>query len=160
MIYTIGHSNHSIEYFIELLKFNSIAIVVEVRSNPRSFYSPHFNKRNLMISLLKNHIKYLDMGKSLGGRPADKSVLNVLNKIEFELIEKKQWYTDSIESLIEISQDKNIVIMCSEENPEDCHRGYIITKSLLLRNIEVSHIRGDKSFQKAYIFKKQGVLQL
>jgi uncharacterized protein (DUF488 family) len=160
MIYTIGHSNHSIEYFLELLQHFDINVVVEVRSNPRSLYSPHFDKRNLMISLYKNQIKYLDMGKTLGGRPFDKSVLNILNKIEFDLIENKEWYSNSIERLIEISQDKNIAILCSEENPSECHRGYIITKSLLQRDQEVIHIRGDKSSQKAYIFKKQGVLQL
>jgi uncharacterized protein (DUF488 family) len=113
-----------------------------------------------MISLYKNNIKYLDMGKSLGGRPSDKSVLNILDKIEFNKIESKQWYTDSINSLIEISKNKNIAIMCSEENPEECHRGYIITRSLINRNIEVMHIRGDRSCQNAYIYNKQGILQI
>jgi len=160
MIYTIGHSNHSLEHFLELLKLYKIDIIVEVRSNPHSAFLPHFDKRYLMIALIKNEFKYFDMGKSLGGRPADKSVVNIFSKIEFDLIESKDWYTNSIESLIELSNNKNIAIMCSEENPEECHRGYILTKSLLIRDIEVIHIRGDGSFQKAQIIKKQGTLQL
>ena len=160
MIYTIGHSNHSIERFLELLNYYGIDSVIDVRSNPRSQYSPHFNKHNLRIYLYKNNIKYLDMGKSLGGRPADRSVLNILNKIEFEKIESKEWYTESIENLIASSINENIAIMCSEENPEECHRGYIITNSLIQRGVEVIHIRGDKSCQKASIIRKQGVLQI
>ena len=90
------------------------------------------------------------MGKTLGGRPGDKSVLNINNKIELDKIESKDWYQSSIEDLIKLSLENNIVIMCSEENPERCHRGYIITPSLLKRKMEVIHIRGDKTQQKAF----------
>jgi uncharacterized protein (DUF488 family) len=149
MIFTIGHSNHSIDYFSELLKLYKIDTLVEVRSSPRSRFFPHFNQNNLKNTLQINGISYIDMGKTLGGRPGDKSVLNIDNEIELDKIESKDWYQSSIERLIEISINKNIVIMCSEENPEKCHRGYIITQSLLKRNIEVIHIRGDKTQQKA-----------
>lgn len=158
MIYTIGHSNHSIEYFISLLKTYKIETLVELRSIPRSKYASQFNKPNLLYELKKNNIKYIDMGKTLGGRPEDDTVLNIKNKIEFDKIESRDWYKNSINRLIEISKNSNIVIMCSEENPEQCHRGYIITHSLLKRKIEVIHIRGDKTHQKATFFAKQGVL--
>jgi len=59
------------------------------------------------------------MGKTLGGRPDDKSVLN-------KDIESKDWYQSSIENLIKLSLENNIVIMCSEENPERCHRGILL----------------------------------
>ena len=160
MIYTIGHSNHAIEYFIDLLKSFEINMLVEVRSLPKSNFSPHFNKRNLMIELYKNNIKYIDMGKSLGGRPDDKSVLNYLGKIEFDKIEKRKWYEDSIESLIDLAKLNKIAIMCSEENPAECHRGYIITRSLINKGVEVIHIRGDKSYKKASFIVKQEVLPL
>jgi len=160
VIFTIGHSNHSIETFIKLLESKSIVTVVELRSVPRSKYSQHFNKPNLTYELSKNGIKYLDMGKYLGGRPDDKLVLNVNNKIEEDLIEKKEWYLNAIERLINLSQDSNIAIMCSEENPNSCHRGYIITHTLLKRKIEVLHIRGNGKVQKAKRVPKQIGLSL
>ena len=43
-IYSIGHSNHSAEAFINLLKAHNITCVVDVRSAPYSKYVPQFNK--------------------------------------------------------------------------------------------------------------------
>lgn len=160
MIYTIGHSNHTIENFIGILKEYGVEAIIEVRSVPKSKYSPHFNKPNLIYELKKNGIEYLDMGRSLGGRPNDESVLNIKNKIELKKIEEKQWYQDAISRLIELSQKSKIAIMCSEEDPEKCHRGYIITNTLLKRGIEVIHIRGNKTHQKANFVSRQGVLDL
>ena len=157
MIYTIGHSNHSIDYFISLLKAFNIDTVVEVRSIPRSKYAPQFNKPNLIFELKKHNIKYIDMGKTLGGRPKDDSVLKN-KKIEFDKIKSKEWYINSINRLIEMSKNSNLVIMCSEENPEQCHRGYIITHSLLKRKIEVRDIRGDKTSKKVTFISIQGEL--
>lgn len=158
MIYTIGHSNHTMEHFIELLKIYEIDTIVEVRSVPNSRYSKHFDIHNLIKELRKHSINYIDMGKILGGRPFDNSVLNSSNEIELEIIEQRKWYYNGIKRLIELSNKFKIAIMCSEENPAICHRGYIITHSLLKRGIEVIHIRGDKSYQKAIFFERQGHL--
>lgn len=158
MIYTIGHSNHSIEKFIELLKEFRIETIIEVRTVPKSSYSPHFNKPNLIFVLSQNKIKYIDMGRTLGGRPEDKSVLNIRDRIEEELIETKSWYMDAIDRVIDISHNSKIAIMCSEENPEHCHRGYIISHTLLKKGEEVVHIRGNKKIEKARFFERQGEL--
>lgn len=158
MIYTVGHSNHSIEKFINLLKSNNIDKIIELRSVPKSKYSPHFNKQQLIYELSINEISYLDMGKYLGGRPDDKSVLNIDNRIEENLIEKKDWYNNSIKQLIEISKKTNVAIMCSEENPNNCHRGYIITHTILKEGEEVYHIRGNGKVQKAQRVGRQQTL--
>jgi len=160
VIFTVGHSNHSIEKFIDLIKSYGIETIVELRSVPKSKYSPHFNKPNLTYELSRNGIKYLDMGKYLGGRPDDKSVLNIDNKIEEDLIEKKEWYLNSIQRLLNLSNESKIAIMCSEENPNNCHRGYIITHTLLKKGEEVSHIRGNGKIQNAQRVPKQMGLSL
>ncbi len=158
MIYTVGHSNHSIEKFINLLKSNNIDKIIELRSVPKSKYCPHFNKQQLIYELSINEISYLDMGKYLGGRPDDKSVLNMDNRIEENLIEKKDWYNNAVKQLIEISSKTNVAIMCSEENPNNCHRGYIITHTLLKEGEEVSHIRGNGKVIKAIRVGRQQAL--
>lgn len=160
MIFTIGHSNHSIEYFIEILKVHGIEKIIEVRSVPKSKYSPHFNKVDLIYNLKKNGIDYIDMGKTLGGRPEDRSVLDVNNKIDLKKIETKEWYLDSIKRLIELSGSEKIALMCSEEDPRRCHRGYIISYTLMNEGIDVFHIRGDKRVEKAKFYPRQGVLDL
>lgn len=50
-LYTIGHSNHSIEKFIKLLELHSIDVVCDVRSAPYSRHNPQFNRETLRQSL-------------------------------------------------------------------------------------------------------------
>ena len=70
-LYTIGHSNHSIEKFASLLDENGIALLVDVRTAPYSRYNPQFNKENLAHALSEHWIEYAYAGKFLGGRPSD-----------------------------------------------------------------------------------------
>ena len=158
-IYTIGHSNHTMEKFIELLKENNIELVVEVRSNAKSSYLPHFNKQSLIYNLNKHGIKYLDKGKSLGGRPEDTSVLNKDNKILEDIIEEKPWYQDGINILINFSKDTRLALMCSEENPLNCHRGYVISHTLMKNGINIEHIRGSGKNDKGKRFVKNELHQ-
>jgi len=158
-IYTIGHSNHNIEKFIKLLKENNIELVVEVRSTPKSNYSPQFNKSNLIYSLQKNGIKYMDRGKFLGGRPDDKSVLNQEKKIIEDKIEMKSWYQDSIKEIIKLSDKNRLALMCSEENPLNCHRGYVISHSLLKKGMKIVHIRGSGNNDEGKRFVKKELHQ-
>ncbi|MGD1875609.1 MAG: DUF488 family protein [Mastigocoleus sp.] len=44
-LFTIGHSNHTIEAFITLLKKHEITAIADVRSHPYSRYLEHFNQK-------------------------------------------------------------------------------------------------------------------
>ncbi|HZW64956.1 MAG TPA: DUF488 domain-containing protein, partial [Hanamia sp.] len=50
IIYTIGHSTHSLEEFIAMLKSFNIELLADIRSFPGSRKFPHFNKENLPAS--------------------------------------------------------------------------------------------------------------
>ncbi len=67
IIYTIGHSNHSLEEFIGILKSFDIKVLADVRRLPGSRKFPYFNKESLKISLEKNEINYIHI-EGLGGR--------------------------------------------------------------------------------------------
>lgn len=67
-IFTIGHSNHSLSDFLELLRTYSIQVIVDVRSIPYSRYIPQYNKEKIE-AILRNHgFTYLFMGNCLGGK--------------------------------------------------------------------------------------------
>jgi uncharacterized protein (DUF488 family) len=70
MVYTIGHSNLTINKFIELLKNHSIETVYDIRSTPYSRF-PQFNKENLSQTLENHHLAYIWGGENLGGRIKD-----------------------------------------------------------------------------------------
>jgi uncharacterized protein (DUF488 family) len=57
-IFTIGHSNRSIEEFLSLLSLYKIEILVDVRRWPMSNKFPHFNSENLSRSLSSIGLKY------------------------------------------------------------------------------------------------------
>ena len=51
-IFTIGHSNHSLERFLALLSKHQVTAVADVRSAPYSRFRPHFNRDALAAALV------------------------------------------------------------------------------------------------------------
>lgn len=139
-VYTIGHSNGTLEDFVRLLLFNRIEIVVDVRSVPYSRYVKQFNKDNLRRKLEAIGIGYLYMGDLLGGMPMDKS-LYINGKIDFNLLRHSQTFAEGIERLIDTIKKYTVAIMCAEEDPLRCHRRHLVAKELHDQGIEVIHIR-------------------
>src|SRR5665213_1672795 len=68
-VLTIGHSNHTVEHFVSLLKAHSVQVVVDERSQPYSKYATQFDQEALKPALLSAGIRYLYLGRELGGRP-------------------------------------------------------------------------------------------
>jgi uncharacterized protein (DUF488 family) len=68
-LFTIGHSNHTIEAFIELLQQHGISVLADVRSHPYSRHLPHFSASALKAALVEAKIRYVFLGKELGARP-------------------------------------------------------------------------------------------
>ena len=70
-LFTIGHSTHPIDVFINLLQANHVDTLIDTRSYPFSKYAFQFDQESLKKALEQNTIKYLFLGKELGGRPKD-----------------------------------------------------------------------------------------
>jgi len=143
VVYTIGHSTHTSEEFIALLRAHSIQTVADVRTVPRSRRVPQFNKESVAGKLGAAGIGYIHM-KELGGwRHARKDSPNTgwrnasfrgyadyMLSAKFEL---------AISALIELARSTNVAIMCAEAMPWRCHR-WLISDALVVRGIEVRHI--------------------
>lgn len=140
MIYTIGHSNITQESFIEILKIFKIQLVVDVRSTPYSKYVPYFNRENIDKALKESNIRYIFLGSYIGGKPKDEKYYRD-GKVDYDLIAKTEHYKEGINKIIALNKDCNIVLMCSEEDPNNCHRHNLITQSLVKEGFEVIHIR-------------------
>ncbi len=157
---TIGHSNHKIETFIDLLEKNGIETVVDVRTVPSSSYNKQFNQAPLQLELKKKSINYLFLGDKLGGRPENTSLFNKEGKLIREMLEVTEPYLQGIGELLELAENGNIAIMCSEENPSQCHRGYIISHTLLESGVKVNHIRGNGTVNEGHYIYKEEIDQL
>lgn len=143
VVMTIGHSNRTIEEFINLLKMHALNLVVDVRSIPRSRHNPQFNKDVLTDSLKKVDIRYIHMIE-LGGlrHPLRNSPNTAWRNASFrgyaDYMQTAQ-FQNAIEKLIELAHRYRIALMCAEAVPWRCHRS-LIADALLIRGIPCEDI--------------------
>src|SRR5690348_4202480 len=76
-LFTVGHSNRTLEFFVSLLLGYEIRCLVDVRTIPRSRHNPQFNRESLPENLRKAGIAYVHMPGLGGLRHARKDSLNL-----------------------------------------------------------------------------------
>ena len=153
-LYTIGHGNRKQEDFLALLKDFAIEYLIDVRSQPYSKFNPQYNQNELKFFLESNAIKYIFMGDTIGGRPKDTSCYDNDGKVNYEAVKTKDFFINGIDRLkTAYEKDINVVLMCSESKPCECHRSKLIGKVLIIDQIELKHIdeKGKVKDQKTVI---------
>jgi uncharacterized protein (DUF488 family) len=139
-LYSIGHSNAEISAFIDLLRRYEIAALVDTRSQPYSRYLPHFSREPLRQSLAEAGIDYVYLGKEIGGRPEDPKFYFQSGKVDYELVAQSPVYLAGIERLLALASERRVAFMCAEADYKNCHRYWLITRTLIERGVEVLHI--------------------
>lgn len=146
-IFSVGHSTHPLEEFLELLETHRIAALADVRSFPSSRRWPHFNQPALRESMKRAGVEYRWI-RALGGRrhevrpdsphtawhhPAFRSYADYADSDEFQ---------HGLDELIELAHRARCAYMCSEGLWWRCHRR-LISDRLLLEGWQVMHILPD-----------------
>jgi uncharacterized protein (DUF488 family) len=147
-IFTIGHSNHSFDFFLRLLKEYDIEILVDIRSHPYSKFSPQFDIRNIKKEIKYSGIKYLYLGKELGGKPKGKEFYESDGKVNYAHLADLKSFREGLQRLENGSQKYRVAIMCSEENPANCHRKLLVGRILIEHGFILNHIRGNGQLEK------------
>ncbi|MBF6611408.1 MAG: DUF488 domain-containing protein [Chryseobacterium sp.] len=142
-IFTIGHSNHPFEEFLEMLKAFEIETLVDIRRYPGSRKYPHFNKDYLEKSLPEKEIQYLHY-EDLGGRRKVKpDSHNTAWRLDSFRGYADYMETDSfkkaIENLEKLAMEKRVAYMCSEAVWWSCHRS-LVSDYLKNEGWNVQHI--------------------
>lgn len=145
---TIGHSNRSLEEFLDMLREAQVGLLMDVRSFPKSRTNPVFNSDRLPADLAKVQIGYLHCPALGGRRPKQPGVdegLNALwrvqsfhNYADYALGEA---FGGGLETLVRLGSERRLALMCSEAVWWRCHRR-IITDYLLLNGHAVDHLMG------------------
>lgn len=150
VVLTIGHSTHSLEEFIRMLRGHGVTKVSDVRTLPRSRHNPQFNRDTLPKSLAAADIGYVHL-PGLGGwrRPRPDSpnrgwrssgfrgYADYLQTPEFE---------KNLQELLQLARKERLALMCAEAVPWRCHRS-LIADALLVRGVAVEHIMSPDSSQ-------------
>ena len=140
-LFTIGHSNHPVEYFIQLLDTFNIEVVADVRQLPYSRYADHFNRELIEKTLIKSGMKYVFVGDQLGARPSSRTYYTK-GRVDFIRLAKAPFFTEGITRLRNGMQEHRIALMCSEKDPITCHRTILVCRNLscMEKNADIQHI--------------------
>jgi len=142
-ISTIGHSNHPLEKFIEMLTAHGIELIADVRTVPRSRHNPQYNSDVLPASLREQGMAYRHLPDLGGLRHAKKDSLNTgwenatfrgfADYMQTERFEK------GLAELIALADGTKVALLCAEALPWRCHRS-LIADALMVRGVTVMHI--------------------
>jgi uncharacterized protein (DUF488 family) len=144
-IYTVGHSNHRIERFLDLLRGAGITLVVDVRSLPASRRFPQFNRAALTAALAEAGIDYLWLGDALGGRPpqADGGAA----RPDYGQMAAQPQFGQALKRVLELRGKHRPALMCAEREPLDCHRVVLVGRHLAKQGAELRHVLADGNIE-------------
>ena len=154
LLFSVGHSNQSIEEFFQLLESQRIDCILDVRSMPYSKYTPQFNEEPLKAWLNQHGVLYVPFGKHFGARRSDclketifvkKMVKETKPQVNFELGITTQDFLSGVERLNKaLNQKRRVSLMCSEADPLGCHRFSFISRYFYDLGWDVQHIMRDE----------------
>lgn len=148
-LYTIGHSTHSMQEFIEILQAHKITHIVDIRTVPKSRYVPWFNENRLKTRLHKTNISYTHMVELGGLRKPEKDSINQgWHNASFrafaDYMQTYEFY-EGLKKLNQLIKQKGkVAIMCAEAVPWRCHRS-LIADAEVVRGIKVLDIMSHTS---------------
>jgi hypothetical protein len=148
LLYTIGHSTHPIDEFVNLLKIYGIKQLIDVRTIARSRHNPQFNEKRLATRLKKSKIQY-SHDRELGGlRHATKDSINMgwrnASFRGYADYMQTDEFASALKDLMAKAIKKPSVIMCAEALPWRCHRS-MIADAMVKQKWEVRHIMSKTS---------------
>jgi len=145
-VLTIGHSTHTIERFIDLLRASGVTAIADVRSSPFSRFNPQFNRDVLSASLREGGISYVFVGKELGARSQDKACY-INGQVQYDRLAQTPLFKSGIKRVIKGSEKFTVALMCAEKEPLDCHRTLLVGRALEAQGIGVAHILPDGAIE-------------
>jgi uncharacterized protein (DUF488 family) len=145
-LFTIGHSVHTMERFMAMLKEHNIDTLCDVRSSPYSRFTPQFNRESLKEDLAKHRILYLYLGAELGPRSTDPDCYEN-GKVQYKRLVEKEIFQQGLDRLRKGINTYRIALMCAEKDPLTCHRMILICRNLRGEDILIRHILEDGSLE-------------
>jgi uncharacterized protein (DUF488 family) len=136
-ITTIGYEGASIDEFLMTLTRDKIQVLVDVRNNPWSM-KYGYTKHILQSFCEKMNIQYL--GIPALGIPGDLRK-NLSTKDDYERLFKTyatylKTQEKNLNTLITLSKNQRIALMCFEKEPQYCHR-HVLAEQLNVLGAEV-----------------------
>jgi uncharacterized protein (DUF488 family) len=137
----VGYGLREVDELIELLRLHRVEYLGDVRSVPFSRHRPAFSKEPLERALRDANIRYVFLGDTLGGRPADPSCYDEEGHVDYAQCRMSPVFETGIERVSSAAaHGHRLVLMCSEARPTDCHRTKLLAEMLVERGVHVQHL--------------------
>lgn len=143
-LYTVGHSQRSLDALVALLRAAGVATLVDVRRRPQSTRHPHFDEDSLRAAAAAAGMQYHWAGRQLGGQRAplagsphralpDDGLRGYADYMDQDAFAK------AAVQLVGLAARAPTAILCAEREPLHCHRS-LIADYLTLQGVEVIHL--------------------
>src|SRR5262249_27119754 len=146
-LFTIGHSNHPIERFIELVRGAGVTAIADVRSTPASRRYPWFNQARLATRLTDEGIAYVPLGDALGGRPRDPRLYRNDAVAYYAAEGRREAFGAGLDRVAGGRRGFRVCLMCAEREPLDCHRCLLVARALKTRGLAIGHLLVDGTIE-------------
>ena len=142
-VWTVGHSNHTIEAFLTILRAHGIERVIDVRRSPVSRKWPHFDAASLAKSLPAAGLDYAGMPELGGRRKPRPDSPHVAWRVDAfrgyaDFMDSAE-FGRSLEKAMELARERRSALTCAEALPWRCHRS-ILADAFLARGWRVLEI--------------------
>ena len=145
-IYTIGHSNYTMERLIDMLEYYNINCVVDIRGTPYSKYNIQFDKETIRYTLTNAGFVYIYMGKERAAKRIRKNSYNNEGYSNFEEVIKEEEFKRGVERLKNgCEKGYKIILLGAMQDPIRCHRSILVGRELVKNDFDVKHILDDYS---------------
>jgi uncharacterized protein (DUF488 family) len=141
-LFTIGHSNHPIERFLDLVRGAGVSAIADVRSTPASRRYPWFNRARLAPLLAAEGIAYVPLGDALGGRPREPGLYRD-GIADYAAMARTEEFRAGLDRVGDGARAYRVCLMCAEREPLDCHRCLLVAPALAARGFAIGHILAD-----------------
>lgn len=146
IIHTVGHSNRTMEAFIDILRSAKLQSLVDVRAYPSSRRHPQFESARLRRALASSNISYAWEGQRLGGfrkgRPDSphRALTSASLRAYADHMQTEEFRTVAAQLMV-LAGRTRLALMCAEKDPSHCHRS-MIADYLSAAGVRVVHLVG------------------
>lgn len=140
-LYSVGHSNVPSTALLALLSSHGITHLIDLRTVPRSGYSPQFNREALHEACQRQSITYEWHGKALGGKFVEGGVAGRLASDEGRTA------LASLAARAAASTER-LALMCSEAKWCECHRAALSRELVARHGCAVLHIQSSGELER------------
>lgn len=145
-LYTIGHSTHEAEAFLDLLKSHGIEMIADVRSSPYSRMTPQFDREALAAVLKRRNVHYIFMGQELGARRSEAACYDG-DKARYDLIAGAPLFQSGLQQVRKQAASRRVALLCAEKDPITCHRAVLVCRHLRNAIPAIGHILSDGTIE-------------